>query len=424
MVCHGPSRNLCRNWFRHNFRVPHATAQRSEADLALKTAWPGLLKLPTPCYVIHAGVLKENLQILDQLRRRSGCKVLLALKAFAAWQFFPQLRTFLDGSCASGLYEARLGREEFGGELHVYAPAYRSQEFSELLKYADHISFNSWTQWQKFRTQVSVQDKKIQCGLRINPRHSEVETALYDPCAPGSRLGMTAEQLAGRDLSGISGLHFHALCEKNADALERTLTAVEQGFGIYLKQMRWINFGGGHLITRADYQLKRLCDLIDSFKKRYEVDVYLEPGTAVVLDAGYLVTTVLDLVQNEVCTAILDTSVTAHMPDVLEMPYRPEVSRPKEGGFELAGKAEEYAYTYRLGGLTCLAGDIMGDYSFSEPLEVGDKLVFMDMAHYTMVKNNTFNGIALPSIAVYDPSTDTARIVKSFGYEDYKQRLS
>jgi len=372
--------------------------------------------VPTPCYVCDTGKLAENLKILAGVRRRTGCKILLALKGFAMHSLFPQIREVLQGACASSLHEARLSYEKFGKEVHTYVPAYQEAEFDELLTYSDHLVFNSFGQWTKYRQKTLAHPKKISCGIRINPQYSEVGVDLYNPCGRYSRLGVTREHFKPEQLEGISGLHFHALCEQNSDALQHTLQAVEDKFGEFLPQMQWLNFGGGHHITRDDYDVELLCRLIDRVQERYGVQVYLEPGEAVALNIGVLVAQVLDIVQNEIAIAILDTSAAAHMPDVLEMPYRPKIIG--------AGQPDEFPYTYRLGGLTCLAGDVIGDYSFPEPLEIGQRLVFCDMAHYTMVKNNTFNGVRLPSIAIFRPGTGETEIVRQFGYEDYRDRLS
>ncbi len=372
-------------------------------------------RLETPCYVLDQAALERNLRVLGSVQKRTGCKILMALKGFAMFSVFPVIRRTLHGVAASSIHEARLGREEFGGEVHVFAPAYKESEFDELLGYADHLVFNSFSQWNRYKFRVLDHPKDIRCGIRVNPEHSEVKVPLYDPCAPFSRLGVTRRNFREEDLDGISGLHFHALCELNADSLSRTLDAFEARFGDLLGGMQWVNFGGGHHITRKDYDVDLLCALIEGFKRRHSVEVYLEPGEAVALNTGVLVASVLDIVHNEMDIAILDTSAAAHMPDVLEMPYRPEI--------EGAGKPGEYPYTFRLGGLTCLAGDVIGDYSFPEPLTVGTKLVFRDMAHYTMVKNNTFNGLRLPSIAVMD-DRKVIRVVREFGYEDYRNRLS
>jgi carboxynorspermidine decarboxylase len=323
----------------------------------------------------------------------------------------------LHGIAASSLNEARLGFEEFGREVHVYAPAYRDDEILDLLGYANHMVFNSFDQWRRFKSVVAACGKPVRCGIRVNPEHSEVKVKLYDPCAPGSRLGVPLAQFEGQDLDGISGLHFHTLCELNSDALERTLEVVERKFGGVLARMQWINFGGGHHITRPDYDLELLCRVIEGFRARHpHLEVYLEPGEAIALNTGVLVASVLDLVHNAMDIAILDTSAAAHMPDVLEMPYRPQIIG--------AGQAGERKHTYRLAGLSCLAGDVIGDYSFDQPLTPGDKLVFLDMAHYTMVKNNTFNGVGLPAIAIYEPKSGVFRTVRRFGYEDFRNRLS
>jgi len=296
------------------------------------------------------------------------------------------------------------------------APAYRDDEFARIEQIVDHIVFNSFSMWDRFKTRVQQSEREIRCGLRVNPRHSEVKTAIYDPCAAGSRLGICVDDFAGKDLSGITGLHFHTLCELNSDALERTLEVVEKQFGDLLRRMEWINMGGGHHVTRADYDVDLLCRLIEGVRERYEVEVYLEPGEAIALNTGFLVSSVLDIVHNEIDIAVLDTSASAHMPDVLEMPYRPQIEGADEPG--------KKAHTYRLAGMTCLAGDVIGDYSFDRPLKVGDRLVFGDMAHYTMVKNTMFNGVNLPDIVLYDPDEDAFHVQRRFEYEDYRGRLS
>jgi len=369
----------------------------------------------TPCYVVHEEAIERNLKVLDSVQRRTGCKVLMALKGFAMFSLFPLIRRYLHGVAASSLDEARLGYEEFGKEVHVFSPAYRKEELGQILEYGDHVIFNSFSQWNRFKSMVSRHGKRVSCGIRVNPEHSEVKVSIYDPCGPFSRLGVTRKNFQEDNLAGISGLHFHNLCELNADSLERTLSVFEEKFGRFLSQMRWVNFGGGHHITRKDYDVDLLCRLIVDFRKRYRLEVYLEPGEAIALNTGVLVASVLDIIHNEVEIAILDTSAAAHMPDVLEMPYRPEILG--------AGKAGENPFTYRLGGLTCLAGDVIGDYSFPAPLEVGSTLIFLDMAHYTMVKNNTFNGVRLPSIAIQDAKKRVS-VIREFGYEDYRNRLS
>lgn len=375
-----------------------------------------IASLRTPCYVIDRGYLQENLDVLAQLQEEAGCKILLALKGFAAWSVFDQVKGVLPGAAASALFEAKLAREFIGGEVHLCAPAYRDDEFDEFLRTVDHIVFNSLAQYEHFRPWIAKLGTAVQCGLRINPRHSEVKTAIYDPCAPGSRLGITRDQLGDALPGGITGLHFHTLCELNSDALERTWQAVEKQFAPLLEQIDWLNLGGGHHITRDDYDVKRLCRLVREIRQMYDVQVYLEPGEAIALNTGFLVSSVLDLVRNEMDIAILDTSASAHMPDVLEMPYRPEIANAAPPGV--------LAHTYRLAGMTCLAGDVIGDYSFAEPLKIGDRLVFHDMAHYTMVKNTMFNGINLPDIVLYDPATDAFTTQRRFTYADYKSRLS
>jgi carboxynorspermidine decarboxylase len=370
----------------------------------------------TPCYICDLGVLERNLRLLSDVRERAGCKILIALKGFAMWSVFPLVRRYLDGVAASSLHEARLGAEELGGEIHVYAPAYDPREIEEITVLADHVIFNSFAQLRQLGPATRSARRPPELGIRINPEHSEVKVAMYDPCAPGSRLGVTADEFRPNELGEVSGLHFHTLCELGADALERTLAAVERTFGAHLSRMRWVNMGGGHHITRPEYDVDLLARLVRDFAERYDVEVYLEPGEAIALGAGVLVASVLDIIRSGREIAILDTSAAAHMPDVLEMPYRPRLLG--------AGDPGEHPHTYTLGGLTCLAGDSIGSYSFPEPLKVGQKLVFLDMAHYTMVKNTTFNGLRLPSIATHDPSTGKVEVVREFGYDDYRRRLS
>lgn len=369
---------------------------------------------PTPCYIVDERLLEKNLKILHSVQERTGCKILLALKGFSMFSVFPLVGKYLRGITASSLFEARLGYEEMGKEVHIYSPAYVEEEFDEIIKYCDHIVFNSFSQWNKYKERA-LKSGKVECGIRINPEYSEIKTPIYDPCYQNSRLGVTLKNFSPDELEGISGLHFHTMCEQNSDTLERTIKVVDEKFGCYISKMKWINMGGGHHITRDDYDIDLLVDSIMHFKNKYGVEVYLEPGEAVALNTGFLVSTVLDIVNNGMDIAILDTSAACHMPDVLEMPYRPNIIG--------AGMPEEYEFTYRLGGPTCLAGDIIGDYSFRQPLKPGDKLVFCDMAHYTMVKNNMFNGVNLPSIAVFNEK-DGIRIIRKFGYEDYRSRLS
>jgi len=372
-------------------------------------------KIETPAYVIDECLIRKNLEVIDKVQKATGCKVLMALKGFAVTGFSDLVSHYLAGTTASSLNEARLGAEEFGGEVHVCAPAYSDSDFEEIIKIADHIVFNSLSQWQFFKGVLEKAGRRIEIGLRINPEHSEVLTEKYDPCGNGSRLGITKAELKGHDLAGIDGLHFHALCELDSDALERTLKAVEAQFGEYFHKLKWVNFGGGHHISRKGYDVERLCRVINDFRAKYKVEVYLEPGEAIALNAGVLVASVLDVVRNEINIVILDTSASAHMPDVLEMPYRPKIIG--------AGEPGELPYTYRLGGNTCLAGDVIGDYSFATPLVRGDKLVFLDMAHYTIVKNTTFNGIQLPSIVRFNSESGTLTVLRKFGYEDFKTRL-
>ena len=382
-------------------------------------------KLGTPCYLIDLGLLKENLEILKDVQTRTGCKILLAQKGYAAWSTYDLCGQHLAGTAASSLHEAKLGAEFFKGEVHLCAPAYRDDDFDEYLRIVDHIVFNSFTQWDRFKQKIQNAPRKIECGLRINPMHSEVKTKIYDPCASGSRLGITIDRFDANALDGITGLHFHTLCELNADSLARTLPVVEKQFGDSIKQMDWINFGGGHHITRDDYNVDLLCELITDFYQRYPnlETIYLEPGEAIALNTGVLIASVLDIVHNEVDIAILDASCSAHMPDVLEMPYRPQCGR----SFQLRNGQESpntKNHTYRLAGPTCLAGDVIGDYSFDKPLKIGDKLIFGDMAHYTMVKNTMFNGVNLPDIVLYDPDTDEYKLQRRFTYDDFKNRLS
>lgn len=372
-----------------------------------------LYSVETPCYVVDEKRLIENLEILKDVAIRAGCKILLAQKAFSMFSVYPLIGGYLDGTTASGLFEAKLGYEEMGKETHIFSAAYMEKEFGEITRICDHISFNSFAQWQKYGKKALERGKS--CGIRINPQHSTQEHGIYDPCAEGSRLGVTRENFKPELLEGIEGLHFHTLCEQNSDALIDTLVAVEEKFGEFLPRMKWVNFGGGHHITREDYDREALIECILRFKEKYQVEVYLEPGEAIALNAGYLVSSVLDIVHNGIEIALLDASAACHMPDVIEMPYRPPLWQ--------GGEPKEKPHTYRLAGSTCLAGDVIGDYSFTQPLSVGDKLIFMDMAIYSMVKNNTFNGMCLPSIAVLQENGEL-NIIRKFGYEDFKGRLS
>ena len=369
--------------------------------------------LKTPCYVVDESLLIKNLELLKYVQDKTGCSILLAQKGFSMYSVYPLVGKYLKGVTSSSLFEAKLGYEEMGKEVHIYAPAYKEDEFDEIMKYSDHIVFNSFSQWNKFKDKIKNSKKHIECGIRINPEYSEIETDIYNPCFENSRLGTILDNFREEDLEGIDGLHFHTMCEQNSDTLERTLKVVEEKFGKYLKGMKWLNFGGGHHITRPDYDVEKLIKCISYMQEKYDLKIYLEPGEAVALNTGFLVSTVLDVVKNNRDLAIMDTSAACHMPDVLEMPYRPNIIN--------SGMPNEKKYTYRLGGPTCLAGDIIGDYSFEEPLKPGDKLVFCDMAHYSMVKNNTFNGINLPDIVLW--GKDGAKIIKTFNYEDFKRRL-
>ncbi len=367
----------------------------------------------TPAYILDVVSLKHNLQILKDVKEKADCSILLAQKAFSMFSVYPLIQEYLDGTTASGLYEAKLGREEFKGEVHVFCPAYKPEEIDELVKISDHIVFNSVAEFKRHADKCKAAGVSV--GLRVNPECSTQEHGIYDPCAPLSRLGVTLSNLDESIVSQLDGLHFHTLCEQDSDALETTLQAFTEKFGKYLKGMKWVNFGGGHHITRSDYDRDRLIRLVKAFRDKYGVKVYLEPGEAIALNAGYLMTTVMDIVDNGGRIAILDASAACHMPDVLEMPYRPPLYA--------SGLKGELKYDYRLSSRTCLAGDVIGDYSFKEELNVGDILVFEDMAIYSMVKNNTFNGMPLPDIDILHED-GRLEVVKTFGYKDFKDRLS
>ena len=378
-----------------------------------------LSQVPSPCHVLHRGLLEQNLRILRSVMDRSGAKILLALKGFAQFSEAKLISKYLVGTTASGIHEALLGREEFCGEVHAYSPAFKDEEFADLLRVADHISFNSPTQWKRHKAAALAAGRKLSFGLRVNPEHAEVDVELYNPCASGSRLGtLRSEIKSPADLDGLEGLHFHTMCQQGSDVLERTVAAFEAKFGEFIPQLKWVNFGGGHHITREGYDLDRLVRIITGFRQRWgqHIQVYLEPGEAIGIGTGVLVGTVLDLVHNGVDIAIIDISATNHMPDTLEMPYRADIMDA-----DLPGKLP---HTYRLGSVTCLAGDVIGDYSFPSPLKIGQRLVFMDMSHYTFVKNTTFNGVPLPAIASFDPASGQTQVVRRFGYADYKNRLS
>lgn len=374
-----------------------------------------LKALPTPCYVVDEARLIKNLELLRHVQQEAGCHILLAQKCFSMFRLYPLMGEYLAGTTASGIFEARLGHEEMGKENHVFAPAFRKEDMRELVQICDHIVFNSIAQLEKHRELWENANTSV--GIRINPECStqESEHAIYDPCAVGSRLGVTLANFPEELPAGVEGLHFHTLCEQNSDDLITTFKAFEAKFGKFFGQLKWLNLGGGHHITRADYDVQALIDLVKYIRSTYGVEVYLEPGEAVALNAGYLVTEVLDIVHNGMDILILDASAACHMPDVLEMPYRP----PLRYGYE----ANEKAHTYRLSSMTCLAGDVIGDYSFEHSVNVGDKLIFEDMAIYSMVKNNTFNGMPLPDIVLLKKDGST-ELVRRFGYEDFKGRLS
>jgi len=370
---------------------------------------------PSPCWILEEKKLINNLKIIDYIKHQSGAKILLALKGYALWKSFPILHPYLDGCCASGLHESKLAHDTFSKEVHTYSPAFKEEELEEIATLSHHLVFNSPAQFKHFSKKAKKINPKISLGLRINPEYSEAPKEIYNPCGLNSRLGTTLENFDEKILSKCDGLHFHALCEQSADALENVLKHFEEKFGKYIPQMKWINFGGGHHITRKGYDVKKLIQLIQTFKAKYNVDVYLEPGEAIGWETGTLITTILDIVHNGMEIAILDSSAEAHMPDTIIMPYRADVMG--------AGKANEKKHTYRLTGNTCLAGDIMGDYSFDTPLQIGDKIVFLDQMHYTMVKATTFNGVKLPNIAIQRVNGDI-EVVREFGYEDFRNRLS
>jgi len=371
--------------------------------------------LSTPYYLCEEALLEKNLKLLEYVQQESGAKIILALKGFAMHSTFPLVKKYLHGCTASGLHEAHLAREEFGGEVHTYSPAFKESEIAQIAKISDHIVFNTPSQLMHFKNHVKSANANIHLSLRINPEVSASPVDIYNPCGLYSRLGTTLANFDAEVLEYVDGLNFHALCEQGADELEEVLTTLEKNFAQHFKNLKYVNFGGGHHITKKGYDVAKLIRLIKEFKARYNVEVYLEPGEAVGWETGYLVSTVLDVFHNGMNVAILDTSSEAHMPDTLAMPYRAMVRG--------SGEASEKKYTYRLGGNTCLAGDIMGDYSFDEPLKIGDEVIFEDQIHYTFVKNTTFNGIKLPSLVLQRGNGDI-ELIKEFGYEDYKGRLS
>ncbi|WP_171177117.1 carboxynorspermidine decarboxylase [Ruegeria sp. HKCCD8929] len=370
-----------------------------------------LSRVPTPCFVVDETAVERNLRILADISDRSGAHVLSALKAFSMFALAPLIRQYLGGTCASGLHEARLGREEYGGKVATFCAGYKDADIDEILALSDHIIFNSPAQKDRFLAKSHAAGKQV--GLRINPEHSEGEVPKYDPCAPCSRLGTPVSQLDARALNGVDGLHMHTLCEQGLEPLQRTWASVEPKLAPFIGGLKWLNFGGGHHITRDDYDRDALVEFIKGIRSKYGIDVYLEPGEAVALDSGILVGEILDLPQNGMNLAITDISATCHMPDVIEAPYRPALMDEADAG-----------HTYRLGGPSCLAGDVIGDYTWDQPLHIGQRFAFLDQAHYSMVKTNTFNGVPLPTIALWNSETDALNIVKQFGYDDFKQRLS
>ncbi|SHF09932.1 carboxynorspermidine decarboxylase [Ruegeria intermedia] len=370
-----------------------------------------LNRVPSPCFVVDEKAVEKNLRILADIGERSGAHILSALKAFSMFALAPLVRQYLGGTCASGIYEARLGREEYGGEVATFCAGYKDADIDEILALSDHIIFNSPAQKDRFLAKTQAAGRQV--GLRINPEHSEGEVAKYDPCAPCSRLGTPVSQLDAKALEGVDGLHMHTLCEQGFEPLARTWAAVEPKLAPFLNGLKWLNFGGGHHITRSDYDRDGLVEFIKRIRAKYGVEVYLEPGEAVALDAGILVGEILDLPHNGMDLAITDISATCHMPDVIEAPYRPALMDEAETG-----------HTYRLGGPSCLAGDVIGDYTWAEPLRIGQRFAFLDQAHYSMVKTNTFNGVPLPTIALWNSETDDLKIIRQFGYDDFKARLS
>jgi carboxynorspermidine decarboxylase len=378
--------------------------------------------IPSPCFILEEAKLRRNLELIDSVQKAAGVTIILALKGFSMYSAFPIVREYLSGATASSLNEVKLVNEYMDVKAHTYIPAYQDHDFYEVLTRSSHLTFNSWSQWERFGPRVAQYnqqnpDARVSCGIRVNPQYSEVATDMYNPCVPGSRLGATRDQLPEQLPDGLEGIHFHTLCENDSFTLERTLNALESRFGTLLHQAKWVNLGGGHLMTREGYDTNHLIGLLSAFRQKYKVDVIMEPGSAIAWQTGILVSTVLDVMNSQgIDVAILDTSFAAHMPDTLEMPYKPRILNSYHE--PVAGKP-----TYRLGGMTCLAGDFMGDYSFDQPLAVGDKIIFDDMIHYTMVKTTTFNGVNLPSIGVW--TTDNQfNLIRSYGYESFKDRLS
>ena len=378
--------------------------------------------IPSPCFVLEEQLLRQNLQLIRNVMDEAECQIILALKGFSMFSAFPIVKEYLPGATASSLHEIKLINDYLGYKSHTYIPAYQEREFAEVLERSSHVTFNSLSQWERFKDRVKAfnqtnPERTVSCGIRVNPQYSEVETDMYNPCVPGSRLGVTRSHLGEQLPEGMEGIHFHTLCENGSDVLERTLEALESRFGDLLHQAKWLKMGGGHLMTREGYDIPKLISLIKRLKEKYNLEVILEPGSAIAWRTGYLTSTVLDIMESQgIQVAILDTSFAAHMPDTLEMPYKPRILGAHYEPIE--GKP-----TYRLGGMTCLAGDFMGDYSFDAPLEIGSQIVFEDMIHYTMVKTTTFNGVNLPSIGIWQ-TDNTFRLIKQYGYENFKDRLS
>jgi carboxynorspermidine decarboxylase len=372
--------------------------------------------MKTPYWLLDEQLLKNNLKTLAYIKKETGIKILLALKGYALWQSFPLIKEYLDGCCASGLHEAKLSNEKFGAELHTYSPAFKVEEIEEIATLSHHLVFNSPSQFRRFATLAKKYNPQLSLGLRVNPEYSESPVELYNPCGLYSRLGTTIDHFDEHLIEQLDGLHFHALCEQDSTALENVLKAFETRFGQYLERLKWVNFGGGHHITKKGYDIERLITLLQTFKSRYpHLQIYLEPGEAIGWETGVLVTSVLDIIHNGIEIAILDTSAEAHMPDTIIMPYRAEVRG--------AGEANKKPHTYRLAGNSCLAGDVMGDYSFDKPLEIGEEVIYEDQMHYTMVKATTFNGVPLPSIAIKHQD-GSIELIKEFGYAEFRDRLS
>lgn len=373
-------------------------------------------QIPSPCYILDESLLRRNLQLIKSVKERAGVDIILAFKAFALWEAFPVVREYIPTSTASSIHEARLAYEELGCLAHTYSPAYTDATFDTILRYSSHITFNSLSQYAHFASRVAAYDRHISCGLRINPEFSDVETDLYNPCAPGSRLGVIADKLPLQLPQGIEGLHFHTLCESTSYDLQRTLAVVEERFASWLQQVKWLNMGGGHLMTRKDYDVEHLISVLQAFKERHpHLHIIMEPGSAFAWQTGTLDTTIVDIVENHgISTAILDASFACHMPDCLEMPYKPAIRGAKEPGTA--------PYTYRMGGNSCLSGDFVGDWSFDAPLNIGDRIIFEDMIHYTIVKTTMFNGVPHPAIAIRRPNGDI-ELCREFTYADYRNRM-